>query len=78
MPYTFRFLTEQQRQDIASRATLPPQAAVPDEAMQRAWEADLAAHQALLAAAKDNDSKARHGEAVKQLEQALTKAAART
>lgn len=77
MAYTYRFLTAEQRAEIGKRATTPPAATPPDEAVQQAWEADLAAHQALLAAATDADAKARHGEAIRALETALTAAANR-
>jgi hypothetical protein len=80
MAYTYRFLTAEQRTEIGKRTTTPPAASPPDEALQRAWEPDLAAHQAVLSAANDDETKVRHGEAVnvleKSLEKALTKAAA--
>lgn len=76
MAYTYRYLTAEQRTQIGKRATTPPAATPADEATQRAWEADLAAHQSLLMAAADDEAKARHTKAVKALEQALTKAAA--
>ena len=75
MPYTYRYLTAEQRDAIGKRATTPHGAQPVDEGLQAAWEADLAAHQALLAAAADDDSRARHADAVKTLELALTKAA---
>lgn len=77
MAYTYRFLTAEQRTEIGKRATTPPAATPPDEALQRAWEADLAAHQALLAAAKDDEAKARHGDAIKTLATALAATANR-
>jgi hypothetical protein len=73
--YTFRFLTAEQRSEIGERATAPPAETAPDEVTLRAWEADLAAHQALLAAAKDDEQKSHHVKAVKALETALTAAA---
>lgn len=78
MAYTFRFLTAEQRTAVAERAATPAPSVAPGEGLQRAWEADLAGHQALLATATDDDTKTRHAEAVKALEQALTKAAARS
>jgi hypothetical protein len=71
--YTFRHLDAAERDRIGKAATTPPAPPVADDAMQRAWEADLAAHQAMHKAATSDEAKARHAEAIRTLVAALTK-----
>jgi hypothetical protein len=71
--YTYRHLDARERDRIGKAATTPPAPPVVDDAMQRAWEADLAAHQAMLAAATTDEDKSRHVEAIRTLIAALTK-----
>lgn len=78
MSYAYRYLTAEQRAAIGQRATAPPSPAVPSETLQAAWEADLARHQSLLAAATDEATKSQHSAAITTIEAALTKAAARS
>jgi hypothetical protein len=73
--YTFRRLNAAERDRIGKAATAPPAAPVVDEAMQRAWEADLAAHQAMHKAATSDEDRERHAEAIRTLVAALTKTA---
>jgi hypothetical protein len=73
--YAFRHLTAAERDRIGKAATTPPAPPVVDDAMQRAWEADLAAHQAMHKAATTDEDKARHAEAIQTLVAALTKTA---
>jgi hypothetical protein len=71
--YTFRHLDAAERDRIGKAATAPPAPPIVDETMQRAWEADLVAHQALLAAAKTDEDETRHAEAIRTLEDTLIK-----
>jgi hypothetical protein len=71
--YTFRHLNAAERDRIGKAATTPPVPPVVDDAMQRAWEADLAAHQAMHKAATTDEDKARHADAIRTLIAALTK-----
>lgn len=72
MSYAFRYLSATQQSDIKRKATAKPADPVPDESMLRAWEADLAAHQA-LAASKSGEDRKPHEDAIATLEAALTK-----
>jgi hypothetical protein len=71
--YTFRHLDAAERDRIGKAATAPPATPAVDEAMQQAWEADLAAHQALHKAATTDEDKAWHADAIRTLVAALTK-----
>jgi hypothetical protein len=73
--YTYRHVSAAERDRIGKAATTPPAPPVVDDAMQRAWEADLAAHQAMHKAATTDEDKARHAEAIRTLVAALTKSA---
>ncbi len=73
MAYQFRFLSAADVKDAKAKATAAPAEPVVDEGLLRAWEADLAAHQA-LAASKTGDDRKPHDEAVAALEAALSKA----
>ena len=72
MAYTFRYLTAAEQAQIKADAVKKPADVIPDESLLRAWEADLAAHQALEAASTGDQKKA-HADAIKALEAALTK-----
>lgn len=72
MAYTYRYLTAAEQAEVKAQAVKKPTAVAPDESLLRAWEADLAAHQALEAAATGEDKKP-HSDAIKALEAALTK-----
>lgn len=76
--YNFRFVKDAERAEIGKRVTTPPAPPVPDEAMQTAWERDLAAHMALRDATTDSAERASHDEAIQTLISALNKAAPRT
>lgn len=79
MPYTYRFLTAKERAEIASRVTTQPDPpSPPGEPQLRAWEAELAAHQALLKVAEDDDAKREHADAIKVLESVLTESTPRS
>lgn len=73
MAYAYRYLTAAEEKDIKAQATAKPGPPVPDEGMLRAWEADLAAHRALLAA-KTGDDRKPHADAIAALETALSAA----
>lgn len=72
MAYAFRYLTAEQQAEIKAQAVRKPAVAAPNEALLRAWESDLAAHQALVAI-KTGDEKRPHADAIKVLEAALSK-----
>lgn len=71
-------LTEEQQAEISAAVTSGP-APIDTEALLPAWEADHAAHVALLKQAKangDSDAAARHTEAMKAIESAIADAKA--
>lgn len=73
MAYTFKYLSADEQAKVKADATKKPVGPAPNESMLRAWEADLAAHQA-LAASKTGEDRKPHDDAIATLEAALNKA----
>lgn len=70
MAYQYKLLSASQRAEIISRVSSAPGQPVVTDDLRRAWEADLVAHQALLAST-EGEEKARHAAAIAALETAL-------